>query len=419
MASGNSIGATNTTALEQLDDYSLLAVFDQLELIELIKLASLSPRFNQLILNHYLYPVYKINEREITLELREDVTIVSPNNNVSDKYIRLDGGYDESMLTLQEFCNTFGHLKIMAYDDGVKHFEGVSRYVNTYCANVQQSFTIFTPMQLNMLDLSLVNVTDVTILDQHYLTDVDFTNLNLAFPRVQKLAITLPMNVNYHLPHLTEFRYCSTVYTDLIDFLRLNPQLRKIDIPFSGNSTHLATVNNLLPNLESLTLTSRFVHTGPIEMTRFKNVRAFNLDFHIYALHAVQFDRLDSFAVYTRDPDSIDSLIEWIVGNTELTKVSLEREELSFEQLSALIAPLTKLRVLEITWQHGSTLSALGRALAGDVVKNSSVERINLHLSGSYTIPRQNVTDILPRDWHIVERRDGRSPDSVHLQRST
>lgn len=51
--------------LDQLDDWSLLGIFDFLDYDEIINLAQASERFHQVILQRYMIPVFHIDEKLI------------------------------------------------------------------------------------------------------------------------------------------------------------------------------------------------------------------------------------------------------------------------------------------------------------------------------------------------------------------
>lgn len=157
--------------------------------------------------------------------------------------------------------------------------------------------------------------------------------------------------------------------------------------------------------------------------TRFRNVTKFAIELYMVddrywndelrlMLSSIQFERLDSFDVITYNQHSIDFLIEWMVGNTELTQASFT--ELNAEQLRSLVGPLRKLKLLTLEWRY-QPIEVLNEFLSDGVAKNSSLKQINIHICDNSIFTRRNFTENIAPGWYSDERNA--AENSVQLYR--
>lgn len=414
MATCESIEGTTSTSLHHLDDYSLLSILDLLKLQELIKIASVHPRFSALISYHHMIRKYHLNECEPTAWISSDGVVIKFVCEDTNKNEYLSKTYDGSILAIRDFCHMFKQLTIRVDYYSYKHAEAFSYYVNKHCDNVPQQIKIDRRSGETSVNILLKNVTDVIIEHEYGTTAVDQFRADLAFPRMEKLTISYKLNMNYHYPYLTEFildSWSFVKFNDLLNFMKFNPQLRTVKLPFLHNNTFLTTMSELLPNLESIIFTIHnyeYAASGAIQTARFKNVRNFQIDLHMnnmdywtsdlsQMLMSTQFDRLESFVVktYNNNRNLIEFFIEWIAAHTELINVSFDYKELSYQQLIALITPLTQLKALTIVWDERTTLDVLNRFLSDLVTTNSSIQELTVDI-GVTRIGRKNVCDNLP-----------------------
>ena len=97
MASSNPIEGANPSSLDDLDDFSLLSVFDWLSLHNLARLASLSPRYKELIVHHYFNGKYRLHKRIPQLSVHYGVSI-----DFEEDHVGL------LMVTMKQ-CGHYGH----------------------------------------------------------------------------------------------------------------------------------------------------------------------------------------------------------------------------------------------------------------------------------------------------------------------
>lgn len=427
--------ATNNTLLEDLDDFSLLAVFDFLRLPDLFNIGTLSRRFHDLTVIHFLIPKYHLNERDVSvisyletyLALYED-----------DELTSIDG-HKQTLNILQLFGHIFKRITIKVQPGGYKNVADISHYINEYCsADALQEVIMYRGKYIiDDGNYSFKNVRIVTL--RHIHDHDDSIQLNDAFPRMEQLDIDYGSNLSYihfNFPHLLSFRLHSSSCSDndlmLRTFYRLNRQLRSVEAPMFVNHAYLTYLNEMLPNLESLSirnLNSEIYGSNLIahDVVRFKNVKHFSLDLFTYnrewnvgirqRLSSIQFDHLESYTVTSNVIDSTDYLIGLIVRNTAVANITIPSSELKYEQLSTLIDTLPNLRELTIGWAERETCDELGRFFV-KAFETTRLEKINVLILETYGLWMTDVLEIVPPGWTTTETRVVKTSYLLQLERS-
>lgn len=119
---------------DQLDDFNLFSIFDALSLDELASMAELSPRYKELILEHYIIGKYQLHQNEIKIvfEKTDYLTVTGFAQNQSRIFP-----------IIQMFGNTFTQLKIEIHSNGISRAENLSKYINQYCSNADQEINLY------------------------------------------------------------------------------------------------------------------------------------------------------------------------------------------------------------------------------------------------------------------------------------
>lgn len=338
-ANGGSVAASTASHLANLDDFSLMGVFDWLHVSDLVKLAASNARFQQLIEDHYITAKYRLENREILIILAKTVTIKYKNE--KNFWSPIVHKHDEVQLLLQNYGHICSHLRVEIQSAGYKYVEEIQFLVNRHCSKAFQEIMLRRDdcSAAENVNISFLNAVDVFLLHTEFepvdpIRDIDLTN---------------------HYPHLTEIVFPAKYgYSDGIDlsgFMRLNPQLQRIESPIFDDVAYLKSLSELLSNLESLSLgvlTSRYTISS-FPLARFENVKKLSLNPYLQGdlrfwsdkfqqlLESLQFDHLESFSVVFDESGPLDFLIEMIVQNAQLQHL-LIHSELTFEQFSRLIA---------------------------------------------------------------------------------
>lgn len=346
---GSPIQSGDLSNLADLDDFSLMNIFDQLGLNDLSKLVLMNPRFRQLITDHYIIRQYHLHDRLIYIDNRVEIKMYSQEFGTVDQ---IANSYDEILSILEGFGEMFEQLKIVVDPHGYKHLDGIQRLINKHCSKAIQEVRLTVEYASNAVDsyeidlfanVSFLNATDVT-LERRGADDIPPIRLDVAFPRMQKLTTNSVKDLNHHCPYLNEtILNLWTNYPHLptiLEFIRLNPQIRSIELPLLSDETYLKTMSEFLPNLESLSLRlSEVLLVRPLPVAQFKHVKHFTLaDGRVQAilwnqkdirptLKSLQFDILESFTVAKSiHPTATDFVVDLIIQNTALQNVTIDSE---------------------------------------------------------------------------------------------
>lgn len=417
---------TNNTHLEDLDNFSLLAIFDFLPLVDLFNIGSLNGRFRDLTVDHFLIPKFHLNVREINVISYTETYLAL----LEDDEVTSIDGHNQTLNMLRRFGHIFKRITIKVQPGGYEKIAAISHYINKYCASdAVQEIIMFRGT--NIIDLgnySFKNVKIVTIrhIEVPLGSDRDETiQLNNVFPRMEQLDIdygTYFSYIHYNFPHLTTFRLHSACIENelmLRTFYRLNRQLRSVEAPIFTNQAYLPFLNEMLPNLESLSihnLNSEIYGSNLIahDIVRFKNVKHFSVDLFTYnrewnvgireRLSSIQFDHLESYTVTSNVIGSIDFLIGLIVRNKAVTNITIPSSELKYEQLTTLTEALPNLKELTIGWEEKETRDVLRRFFV-EAFEATRLEKINVLLLESHGLWITDVQEIVPPGWTFTEKR--------------
>lgn len=145
VAHAASIISNQGTTFDQLDDYSLLNIFDLLEFTDLANVATLSERYKQLILHHEIITKYGANKAKFYASISSDdseaeVSYINANNGTR---IVLSKDHTNLFTILRTFCPIFGQLTISSDCANDDLLSKVADIVNTHCTNVPQEVIIF------------------------------------------------------------------------------------------------------------------------------------------------------------------------------------------------------------------------------------------------------------------------------------
>lgn len=308
-----------------------MGILDKLYLGDLLKLASLSPRLQQLIMDHYITTKYRLQHSQITVFVDDTVKMHYLNDkNTTDVVVEK---HSDVLFVFEHFCHIFHDLKVEIHPYGYQYLEEIQSFVNKYCAHAAQEVRLIRGINDidGDLNISFVNATNVIL--EYYLFDPsDSIRLDVAFPRMQSLFVNLETILTHHYPHLTDITlqlFCTTpIESYLSTFMRLNPQLRRIDSTIFDDRTFLPSISELLPKLESLSLRllpSHYYTFDSLPKTQLSHVKDFALSLNFYGpwtdklqelLASIQFDQLEAFSLNSKSAAPLDFLIGMIVQNT-------------------------------------------------------------------------------------------------------
>lgn len=347
---------------------------------------------------------------------------------------RIADGYDEALAALQTFGHIFNFVHIKIFSSGYEFVERIQAAVNEYCSNAYQTLTLSSEYGFDDFWLSEVNISFPIASNIISYLPSDPIRLDIAFPQMQKLEIGYVTDLHYHYPQLTEVIICiSNDFpnyfngSELLEFFRLNPQLRRIESPVYNIFSYLPSLSEL-PNLESLTLwlfpLTDYTIPYP-SLARFRNVKVFSLDGDAHGaptseglpeelLESIQFDRVESFSVQTWNPNKLEFLTDMIAKNIGLRTVTIDCT-FTFEQLSKLIRLLPQLKELTIIWHDESSGSALHRLLERVIASDHRLEKLNVDLSKHVQITYMDLLEFVPGGWTYSKKIAYQNPQMLIL----
>lgn len=387
----------------------MLSVLDWLDLTGLMHMAEVHPPTQMLIARYYLLPQYHLNSAEIIITLGKETHMVHSTHG------RFADGPDRVLFVLQAFGHLFRNLKINVYQNEPSTVEKLSKYINKYCSKAKQEIAIYAGN--DRWNFTFNNATKVT---KHWsmlrINANQTTHWSDSFPRMEELVILNALSltvINHHFPHLTRFTLRTSVdisdLVDLRDFFRLNPQLRTIEIPLSRNNALLAYMNEMLPNLESLTIgKSNVPNYGGSGIVRFKNVRHFSWAVRAFSsgrgwdiqlpnrFATIVFDQLESFTLDTDIPAVVRNHNQF-VRNNALKMVDISKCELRYEDLMGIVRELPVLKEFSIGWEIRGTLATVRQFLIDD----TQLDIVNIRILNELDLNAEMILDNIPVTWRM------------------
>lgn len=348
---------------DRLDDFSLVMIFDWLNLIDLSHMAILNPRYHELIVRRV---VPKLNEGQVDIWItkNECTTIAHECNKRIQRQVA--SGYNEALSILRAFGSIFTKLRIVVSFDGYAFMGEFSQSIALNCPQAIQEIKLYREPNEN-IHFSLPNVTSVIL---KYFDNVIYSNymLDEMFPRMESLITDGANNLSFlghHFEHLRHFHldYSAEDDNGLELFMKLNPQLRSFKSQINWNQKYLKEVGGLLPNLEYLDVefllaNSRIVPDSN-DIIHFKRVKSFSLSLPNVntdltegirnTLTAIRFPTLESFKLNMNIANSKGFLLDLIAQNRDLNNVDIQNFAFTYDDLVRLATALPKLEQLTLT----------------------------------------------------------------------
>lgn len=384
-----------------------MLIFDHLPITDLVKVAEMSPRCAEIILQHFIVGKYRFHEKPITI-LIDTIRALLGYKTVFDEYEFITKDVHQTVWVLERFGHIFSHIQYSVIHFGAPDSLKVFESVDKYAVNSVKEITIFgfdTTAMSNWTYSFDSNVTQIKF--GSFVSDP--IALNTLFPYMQHLTIgNIMQSIAQHFPYLTGFVSKSGFRDDfdpgMDEFIRLNPQLREFHTSIRKNETYISYVNEMLPNLESLAI-DIFIENGrPVQgrNIHFKNVKSFKM--RLISMEPVQsfqrsvcnlsFDHLESYKIQGDAYIDTADIIEMISMNQELTFFEAYQVYLSIEELIGLVQRLPKLEEISIECSIYASLAALFTA-------NHKLNRINLN-DCSDDVNVNTLENISSFGWRVV-----------------
>lgn len=350
---------STSNELADLDDYSLLNIFDWLNLTDFLHLAQLNQRYEKLVIDHYLIGKYHFHENRLAL------------NAINSKLQIVDGiqiesivGNDEVLQFIRHFGPAIHHLDIYSRHNTDNEMANLGKFIEFYCRDslASLSLTYEASSLLNQWTMQFSNVQNFSISiiqNPHKLREI--------FPMMRNLSVTVlnDLSINsLHLPNLYHLSYHEFVSSPkkifLQNIIQSNEQLKSFESDIPMNLDTLQLISKYSTELEFLNLRCIFLNSIiPINSStvRFPKVKQFSFVSQSTAMLShpfpIVFDRLESLELYEQKLST--PLISFIIQNKQLTFVSLPCCSLTYDQLNKLVDELPKLQAINVKWPNNMT----------------------------------------------------------------
>lgn len=385
---------------------------------DLIRVATLSPRIADIILNHYIIGKFRFHEQKIICSI--EALVVDP----MVARIQIAHGLDEIRLALELFGHTIQQLHYEAHEFGSSKWQELFKAFDEFCPHATKDITIYA-MDGSALAANWSYSFDETTAQVSipYIKN-NTIPLDIVFPFMKYLTISrLGESDARHHPHLTHLLFNGD-YTDdknarLSEFIHLNPQLQHFETSFINNMTYMRYLSESLPNLESLRIRLEVTSCEiPSEIIHFKNVKEFTfdlfsaiqsydkfgrnvpaqliLDAYHRAISNITFDQLHTLKVEANRIVPSAHLIQMIAQNKALQKLQTNFQMTSAEMLGLIeVLPGLKEFSFELnTREMVSTLAAL-------LLNSHGLNMIKVYRSCD-GVDAETFAEIIPSAWEFA-----------------
>lgn len=419
---GTPLNTPGLSNLDHLNDFALLAFFDHLDVGDLASMSELAPRYHDLIVRHYIIPIYRFNELEISIRTNEKGEIFingqNPNKNdqihhevisnfhrkvinpyvnddnhyTNNQKLKISDGFHQTLRIVKNFGHLMNHVKLVINDsDEYADIQAILTHITDHCPNATESIELHRTSPYNShanISFPLAKKVAVWYNDDGESPGLDPLDLNVKFPKMEQLiAMTnWRLSLNHQFPHLTHLDVKEWWDADFTTFLQFNPQLRSFKAHISVDSIDLYELSEMLPNLESLDMKiSCGFWIFKNQTVHFPNVKEFSLEIidPWYAepivwirdrLQFIVFDKLETLTLISNCHNLTESYIDWIVQHDKLKHLEIGGLSLNFEQFSRMITALPALT--DITYGRYVEMQPDVLIVIGELLEKSGLDRI-------------------------------------------
>lgn len=393
---------------EQLDNYSLMDIFDYLYITDLFKMARINPRFADIILDHYAKK-YRLHEKQIIIRMSSNGLISDLSvSSLESQSVLLAENADHALWMLRQFGHIFTNLRYDIAEFGWPNSQKIFEYTEKHCPHAEKTISIsrVNPEAMANWTHSFDNTTTRVHLG---LLVSDPFPLDKLFPFMKQFIMQelLGSTIQHH-PHLTTSVIYSVFHEkndrSLFELIRLNPQMTHFHTTLRKNATFVKYVNEMLPNLQKLVLYAKPDLLIVPEVVRFENVREFTFDLSDSHRHPVlgqsirniHFDQLEKLKIMAGPDEIATNIREMMLANRQLKQLETNLP-MTYQQLVDLLAALPELRTISLYWYAGlqKQMNLLGQLLSG----NHELNRINLH---QCQLNVEDFKEITPLNWQVA-----------------
>lgn len=375
----------NRTALgDQKNNYTILEIFETLNIEDTIKIADMNYALQQILTKHFLLRKFRLHERV--------VSIGEPTKPLYKSESKIEEWGDTIAVVdpvyALKFLRNYGHLitrlevRQPARDSNKVWNYILQLYVNEYGCEHLKELQVHTHFDTIEWKKPFQKLETLRIL-KGWLEYVNTTDFNGMFPVLRNLELTATKKPVLNLfelqfPNLKNFTFelhpdneNSTAFFE--NFLDLNPQIENVVFYGAQNLKDLKSLSEKLQYLETLDVSVKSASSDSgIESIHFKNVKQCKLTL----LRSTQFipfkfDQLEHLQ-FNFNNVTDDVVMKFLSQQKNLKVLELSTEPLKLEQWSTLLKNMPHLsKVVVRRWDPATAKDALSALL-----KQSNVNKV-------------------------------------------
>lgn len=401
--------------MDDLDDYTLLSIFDKLNLDDLINVADIGLRYRHLVTRHYAIPKFKLHDSLIRLAGH---MLAGSSFEISSYSIEI-----VTFPVAQKMLRIFGHLisKLEFNYDRYNPAQAriIAKYINDYCSESLVEIKLYS-FKESVLDLWNIPFTKV---ENVYLIRGIFTSkpfdLNSTFPAMQRLelewiTITESKYLVKHYPHLKYFKMADSKTIERI--LSLNHQIQSVYVWSEYSFDFLRFICENSTNLSELILNG--LPKGFTETTIQRNYSMPNIKkFTLYLSNLIEFipeyspfdlGQVEEFTLSCIEPSQ--KWIDIITQYQSIRKLAVEWGILNSNQWSKVLRDLPNL--MEIEAKLDSTLPT--QSITALINNSTKLEKVTfLDTESSF---RDILRTEINEQWQLFVTIDRNFADAIFIR---
>lgn len=330
----------------------LYLIFDRLDLVELVNMASITPQYASIAASVFRQ---KYSDHQLAIRCNKPEMLYQKiPYGISDGSINI---YDLKLY--QNILKYFGNnLRKINISNGLvleNDLEIANRLTNEYCSKTVRELNL-NFLSKNELHQYTTPFSGVEKLICTISSDINGTwTLNQLFPNLQQLEVLLTsdMNISFidnQLPHLKQLKLGISADSferkqQIEGMIRKNPQIRSIEI-IGLNIGLVKVISEVIPNIENLTIPNVGIHNmNSIQFGSVKNFALYSNDFS--SLEKLSFPHLETLKIFP--PFHSENLIAFFKRHQHLKRLHLmlcpQTSRVNLEELTADLPNLVELVV--------------------------------------------------------------------------
>lgn len=347
-----------SSQMDELDDFSLLTIFDKLDLPSLLNMASLNGRF------HYLISTYNIRNR---LDNKTICLVDDDDSQCSGaQYVSINK-IETILKLLQYYGDRIKSLKYDLHNARPHEQQTIVDYIERYCSKTLSKIALF---DMAAFSQTFENVKSVDLQQFDYSSELFIRE---RFPKMETfhfstIILTRFPTIEKFFPNLLNLRIDSgdseDINAGLKVLIQLNPQIRSLQLNRFPNFQLLQFASQNLPALESLTLAYPQSYKPIVsyelgDTVHFPRVRLFRIIGEYNSLHLqlpfsrfpLTFERLERLDIVSPTIDTLSAQL--IRHNRQLKSLSMPMiSEDSYKEVLYNVRQLKELEETTLRWPN-------------------------------------------------------------------